>query len=59
MSYGIQKKNSSSKVNNNNSNNVIKMNALEFMIHKHIKNVRSFFRCATSSQWKPKNSSSF
>ena len=36
MSYGI-KKNSSSKVNNNN---VIKTNALEFMIHnKHIKNV--------------------
>jgi len=34
MSYGIPKKNSSSKENNNN-NNVIKMNALEFMIHKH------------------------
>jgi len=35
------KKNNSSKVNNNNNNNnnnVIKMNALEFMIHKHIKN---------------------
>jgi len=33
------RKNSSSKVNNKNNNNVIKMNAFEFMIHKHIKNM--------------------
>ena len=32
------KKNSSLKVNNNN-NNVIKINVLEFMIHKHIENM--------------------
>jgi len=30
------KKNSSTKVNNNN---IIKMNVLEFMIHKHMENV--------------------
>jgi len=34
-----KKKNSSSKVNNNNNNSVININALEFMIHKHIKNM--------------------
>jgi len=39
MSYGI-KKNSSSKVNNNN--NVIKINVLEFMIHKHRECVKLF-----------------